>query len=413
MPFHLFTFLFFTVTTLTGCIEKYEADIDAKDTNLLVVEGTIYSGQESRFVLSRTQPIGSYGAPQLEMFAKVSVLGSDGTEYVAFPMGSYYSCRTGHLSPDVEYRLHIESDGEVYESEPQKPLSTEKIADVTGVQYSPRDNIEVLVTPEKPSQTDKANYYSWTYDETWEVHPEYTTDIYFDVDSMRPIKKPDLFAKRGWIDKESSTIMVGASTSYEGQHIQRLKLYDIDRADERLYHRYSGLVHQRAITKAEYEYEVARRQAGSEMGGLFTPLPSALPTNIHCLTSDKRAIGFVGCSLYTTQFRFFFNRTDFSVYIPRQEDKLFWLRQCNEWDCVRMVENGLFLVEWYDSRRIPGGGGLSTSWTFEYLLNVKLRGAYTEEPYFWNQKGDGHKDQSEDDEEATSDGETGTSDGED
>ena len=111
----------------------------------------------------------------------------------------------------------------------------------------------------------------------------------------------------------SSTILVGNSRNYEGQHIRKLKLYDVDRADERVYYKYSGLIHQRTISKAEYEYDLARRQASSEMGGLFTPLPSALPSNIHCLTSKKHVIGFVGCSLNTSEYRFFLIPKDFSI----------------------------------------------------------------------------------------------------
>ena len=87
-----------------------------------------------------------------------------------------------------------------------------------------------------------------------------------------------------------------------------------------MYYRYSGLVHQRAISKAEYEYELARRQAGSEMGGLFTPQPSALPSNIHCLTSKKHVIGFVGCSDNISEYRFFLNEYDYSIIIPVGDD---------------------------------------------------------------------------------------------
>jgi hypothetical protein len=420
LPFYLYVFL---LLTLSGCIEKYEADVSDKDADLLVVEGTICSGKMNQFVLSRTQPlqneqtdlpgqvgwesayVNPYG-PRRVVDATVSVRGSDGSEYVTQGANGYYTCQIGYLNPDVEYYLHIETDGEVYESEPQKPLRTEQIADVVGAQSTPESNIDVLVTSDVPYESDKAHYYSWTYRETWEVHPDYTTDIYFDVDSMTALPiNPDRFPKRGWIDATSSSIMVGASLNYEGQQIRRLKLYDIDRSDERLYHKYSGLVQQRAISKAEYEYEVARRQAGSEMGGLFAPQPSALPTNICCLTSDKRVIGFVGCSLNTSEYRFFFHPTDFSIYKPVKPDARIKLINCSILDCVQMVQGGLFLCEWFDSRRIPGGM-LSTSWAYEFQLNVRLKGAYTTEPLFWRQDEavkDGDEEEGKDEEEGHDD----------
>ena len=83
LPFYLFTFL---LLTLSGCIEEYEADIAAEDSDLLVVEGTICSFQWNKFVLTRTQPLSStstYQLPEYVIGAFVSVRGTDGSEYVA------------------------------------------------------------------------------------------------------------------------------------------------------------------------------------------------------------------------------------------------------------------------------------------------------------------------------------------
>ena len=378
-----FSFLICMMLTLSGCIEEYDADIPSDDSDLLVVEGSICSSQLNKFILSRTQPVNSSDTPQMVVGAKVSVRGSDGTEYVAQAADGYYACSIDALRPDVEYCLHIETNGEVYESDPQKPLRSEEIEAVNVVQRTPESDIEILVTPEAPFDPSRVNYYSWTYDETWEVHPDYTTVIYFDTRKKAPVYNPDLFPTRGWKDASGTGINVAASTSYEGQHIQQLKLYDIDRADERVYYEYSCLVTQRAITKAEYEYHLARRQAGTEMGGLFTPLPSALPTNIHCLTSDKRVIGFVGCSLNTGTCRFFVKAIDYSIDHPQPKDARRWLKDCTEADCCRMVEEeGMHLCEWIDERYKPGGK-LQTAWAFKHQLDVRLKGAYAEEPEFW------------------------------
>ena len=381
---------------LSGCIEEYEADISEEDSDLLVVEGTICSGKWNIFTLTRTQAIRSdeplnsdmnayynYIKPRTVTGASVSVHGSDGTEYRAQQMSGYYSCWVGDLSPDVEYYLHIEADGEVYESEPQKPLRTEEIADVIGVQNTPENSIDVLVTPAAPSDPNKTHYYSWTYEETWEVLPEYRTNMYYDLALNKGIFKMHQFPERGW-KSATGTTLVATSVSYEGQHIRRVKLYDIDRGDERMYFKYSGLVQQRAISKAEYEYFLAQRQAASEMGGLFTPLPSALPTNIHCLTSNKHVIGFVGCSLNTSKYRFFLKPTDYSIDRPYPKDARLWLNDCDEYTCYRMVtKEGMYLCEWKDERYQPNGT-LQTAWAYDYQLDVRLKGASDVEPDFWS-----------------------------
>ena len=369
--------------TLSGCIEEYQADIPANDSELLVVEGTICSSELNTFILSRTQGIYSDKELGLADGAKVSVHGSDGSVYIAEGYNGIYLCQVGVLDPDEEYYLHIEYDGEVYESEPQKPLRTEKIADVCGVQNTPDSNIDILVTPDAPFDPNKANYYSWTCDETWEVHSDYTTTVYYDLFLGKGVFNDKQFPSRGWKDAIQTTVMVGSSTNYEGQHIQKLKIYDIDNSDERVFYRYSGLVHQRAISKAEYEYVLAQQQASSEMGGLFTPQPSAPLTNIRCLTSSKHVIGFVGCSLNTNVYRFFLDADDFSIYYPRQEDTRLWVENPSDMYCCRLVEvEGMFLCVWQDERL--SGGKLKTAWAHEEQLDVRYKGAYIEEPYFWS-----------------------------
>lgn len=367
--------------TLSGCIEEFEADIPSEDSNLLVVEGNIISSRENTFILSRTLPVNSFGTPKMETDAKVSVRGTDGSEYTAQSSNGKYTCMVGDLNPDEGYYLHIEVDGDVYESDPQKPMRTEKIAEVSGVQNTPESNIDILITPEAPVDPSKENFYSWTYDETWEVRPDYITNLFFDLEKMSIIQKKGLFPERGWIDGTSTTIMVGAGSNYEGQHIQSLKLYDIDRGNERIFYRYSGLIHQRAISKAEYEYELARLQASSEMGGLFTPQPSSLPTNIHCRTSKKNVIGFVGCSLNTGEYRFFLNSTDYSIY-PQKVGPLTWIEDCSMEDCLRMTERNMYICEYEDAMK-SGTGQPRSAWAYARQVDVRLRGAYTEMPSFW------------------------------
>lgn len=370
------------LSTLTGCIDEYEADIAAEDANLLVVEGTICANSENKFTLSWTDPLTGEYTPQWAMSAKISVRGTDGTEYPTEGGYGYYTCQLGNLNPDVEYYLHIEVGDDIYESIPQKPLPTEKIADVRGTQETEESNIEVLVTPAEPTDNSKVNYYSWTYKETWEVHPDYTTVYYYDRDAKTAKMNGKQFPERGWKDETSSTVMIGSSTSYQNQHIERLKLYEIERTSQRMFYRYSGLIRQRAISKGEYEYEMARLQASEDMGGLFTPLPSALPTNIRCLTGKKHVIGYIGCSLNTSEYRFFMNRKDYSIYRKAYGDLRLWVENPTHEDCVRLLDRGMFLCEWQDERQMEGT--LKTAWAFQYQLDVRLNGCYIEKPDYWD-----------------------------
>ena len=79
LPFYLFTFLLFS---LSGCIEEYKADIPSEDSDLLVVEGSICSSQVNKFILTRTVPVNSTYGYTTVWGAKVSVRGTDGSEYM-------------------------------------------------------------------------------------------------------------------------------------------------------------------------------------------------------------------------------------------------------------------------------------------------------------------------------------------
>ena len=117
------------------------------------------------------------------------------------------------------------------------------------------------------------------------------------------------------------------------------------------------------------------------MGGLFTPQPSSQPTNIRCLTSGKRAIGFVGCSLNTSDRRFFLDGADFSIYRRPRTDTRLWLESCTEDDCCYLADRGMFLCVWEDKRLSQGT--LRTAWAYRPQLDVTESGAYTQRPVFW------------------------------
>ena len=50
-----------------------------------------------------------------------------------------------------------------------------------------------------------------------------------------------------------------------------------------------------------------------------------------------------------------------------------------------MAYQGMYLCEWDDERLF--GGKLKTAWALDYQLDIRLRGAYIEEPDFWSLEG--------------------------
>ena len=91
----------------------------------------------------------------------------------------------------------------------------------------------------------------------------------------------------------------------------------------------------------------------------------------------------MGCSLNTSDHRFFLKQTDYSINRPYPKDARTWLDDCNEGVCYRMVkEEGMYLCEWKDERYKPGGT-LQTAWAYDHQLDVRLKGATDVKPDFW------------------------------
>ena len=383
---------------MTGCIEEFEAELPESETHLLVVNGTICSSQYNQFHLTWSTSLedankdkGDKSSPIAEVKpvvnAIVTVCGTDGSEYRCLDEGTEYGISTGvytcnlpELDTNVSYYLTIRYGNDIYRSTPEKPIRT---PDVEVLEYFQKDslsNVVVLLTTDTPDDPNKTSYYTWDYSETWEIRPTRTTSIYFDIEHMtrEMLPKDKMYPKRGWKFGRNETILAGSTIHYAGGRFSKYQLLDIPRDDERVSWYYCIDLRQRALSKAEYEYETACRQAGWEMGGLFTPQPSALPSNIRCTTSSKKVIGYVGCSQNIVYKRMYIDGTTISRILPKRGDYV-RLEDCNVTDCLEMVQNGWVLYDWMKGI-IEGRPSLSTSWARPVDFDVRLRGAIIDKP---------------------------------
>jgi hypothetical protein len=384
-------FIVIFVCMLTGCVEEYEADLPDGETNLLVVNGTICSNAYSEFYITKTIPIitqstdgyiGDYYSRggQIVYYANVTICGTDGSEYgCEFQEDGYYRCQTPSLNPDVDYYVRIECEDDIYQSEPERPLRTPDIEQLEYNQQGEGSNIEILLTTAKPDNPEQTVYYTWNFTETWEVRPTRQTTIYYDVDARTAKRLPqsELYPERGWKTARNRHILTESTAHYAGGQFTKYQIHYIPYDSEHIAWNYCNEVTQRAISKAEYEYNKACLEAGWEMGGLFTPQPSALPTNIHCTTSSKRVLGYIGCSLNTARKRVYIDGTQIYRELPKPGPYT-KLPDCIDDDCIKMVYKGMVLYIWDDKRLIQGP--LTTYWAYPQDFDVRLNGATTVKP---------------------------------
>ena len=300
---------------LCSCVDEFDAGLSDTETRILVIEGTIVSDSDCTFHLSHSLPLQASTAALDDCQiadAQVSVRGSDGQSWTArlTEPGSYV-VPVGHLSSEAQYWLTVNWEGHDYASSPQSPLTTPAIASISFEQPRSDQEVDILVTPnqEVASSTDGSQYFRWNFEEYWEVRTPLTT-IYDYSSEFDSIFVTDLRPNRGWCQKLTSTVTVASNADYVDGQIRGLRLHTLDRDDVRFGTRYCIQVTQTAINREEYEYETLSARLSDEMGGLFTPQPSSLPTNVTCQDADLQVIGYIGVSQNVATRRLYIDRAE-------------------------------------------------------------------------------------------------------
>lgn len=364
---------------MQSCIEEYEAVLPDDDINLLVVEGTIISGETCQFYVSKSRSLNSDDSNNDYVNAKLTIIGSDGLRLDVPQLPNYtYSVDVPSLNPEAEYSLQIEWGGDTYLSDPQKPFPCNPIENVEYDQPDRDRPINILLTTNVPANPKETQYYRWTYEETWEVQAAYNANVQWNPKEHRAEPLTRQFMSHGWCKAVSRDIIASSSAYYNNNQIVKYNLYSIPMTSRRLQKLYSTLVKQRSISKEEYEYENERRRISQDMGGLFTPQPSVLPSNIHCQTSSRRAIGFVGCSAGYHTKRIFIDNSDVNTSIDLY-CKAFYSSDDDFPGDDQLYEQGLILFMY-----IPNPDGtIDSGWTSFKCLDVSSLGATNERPPFW------------------------------
>lgn len=298
-----------------GCVEEFEANVDDIPEEGLVVEGDIISDSTMIFQLSKTLPL-EITPDILESFmdvdAELVVKGSDGTSWSGSPLGKgQYQVEIGTLEPDVEYHLEILYNGDTYQSTPQKPLEKVGIERLSFSQPDLNGSVAIQIDTEK---SDKPQYCLWYFEEDWEVRAVFATDALYDFWQERVVFYDYPPVAQGWCNSRTDQILLGTSEANVENRIVGKNIRVIENIDRRLSVLYSIRVQQRNLTPEEYEYYQVRVKLSNEMGGLFTPQPTELPTNITCSNSSRRVVGYVGCNMGITQHQLYISEEDVNYF---------------------------------------------------------------------------------------------------
>lgn len=292
-----------TIVSFGGCVEKFEANIGDIVTEGLVIEGDIISDSTVVFKLSKTLPLVETDENE-DLFdtymvsnAILSVKGSDGAIWQGYLSGrGEYQVQIGLLNPEVEYFLEIQYNGDTYQSEPQKPLACSEIERLTFSQPDLSGPVTIRLDS-KETDLSETKYYLWYFEEDWEVRTPFSTTALYDPDLERVVYYSYPPVAQGWCYNGSDDILLGTTESTLENKIVGKTIQTIEHTNNRISVLYSIRVQQRNLTRQEYEYYQVRAKLNNDMGGLFTPQPSELPTNVTCSNPKRKVIGYVGCNM--------------------------------------------------------------------------------------------------------------------
>ncbi len=294
-----------------SCKDRYYPEIDSINTNYLVVEGTLISGNAAtNLQLSRTTPINGGKGAAPETNATVTVEGSDNSvKNLTMSGGGNYQ-GVLDLSPANRYRVRIRTGGKEYLSDFVAVKTTPEI-DSIGYKQSDK-GAQLYVNTHDPSNS--SVYYRWDFDETWEIRSAYHSGLVYDPASPDADKagvRNRIFPQEEiffcWKYGRSSSIYIGNPAKLTSDVIYQQPLNLIPSGDERLSVKYSILLRQYAMDKAAYEFYDLMKKNTESIGDIFGPLPSELRGNIHCISDPKEiVIGYISATA-PTQKRVFIN----------------------------------------------------------------------------------------------------------
>jgi len=298
------------LTVYWGCKKPYLPVAISGNTNYLVVEGTINTGQDSTIIrVSRTVKLASKLKSAAELNATVMVEGDDNSTYPVAETGNgYYKTFALNLSDSHKYRLKITAtDSKVYQSDFVPVKNSPPIDSVT---YGPTTGgIGLFVNTHDASN--KTTYYRWNYVETYIIHAAFHSTmklvtVPFDTVVIRPL---DEQVYECWRNDSSSNVILGSSAKLAQDVISHTQLTYVPIGSERMGVRYSILVTQTALTADAFNYWQNLKKNTEQLGSVFDAQPSEIQGNIHCVTNPSEpVIGYISAGTITRTRIFVDNR---------------------------------------------------------------------------------------------------------
>lgn len=293
------TLYFFLLTVIAACKEKYVLPKGGPATGYLVIDGVINSGSgPTTLRLTRSLSLVDSVVFRFVTGADVRVEGEDNSsQALTEASGGTYTSPQLSFSDGVKYRLHINTaDGKEYVSEYVPVMKT---PDIDSISWEKEEEGVVIYVNTHDAQNNTV-YYRWEYEETWEIHSDYSSLLIYerdaqgnpyDVDPRDPVETQQMYTC--YTGSNSANLLIGSSAKLSRDTIH-LPIHQIPTADVKISVLYSILVRQYALSRGGFEYLQRMKKNTEQVGSLFDAQPSELVGNIKCVNNPAEpVIGYV------------------------------------------------------------------------------------------------------------------------
>jgi hypothetical protein len=294
--YSLFTVL---LLVLSGCINEFIPKDIREESGLLIIDGTITNG-ESVFTLSRSIGISEkLGDGVMINQATVAVESDAGARIPAVSEGNgRYRAQTGSLDANVQYRLSVEVDGDLYQSEYLAPIISAEIDRIFPMKKEKGAPVFICLSSQAPENSSR--FFRWTYRETWEVKAElYANARWNDGAGEGDVIFHSLDTSENtyycWGRDSSHILILGDTEKLSQNVIAQQKMVEIPCDDDKLSLLYRIEVEQMQVRDEAYRYFADMQQRVERTGDLFSPVLSAgLSGNIRCQNDlERMVVGYI------------------------------------------------------------------------------------------------------------------------
>jgi len=370
-------FLYIAATaSLASCIYSFQPEIESSTQKILVVDGSILLGGESRIQLSYLSNLNQ----------KDAVASAAGRAWIEDNAGNIYSPSSAGLTSVIkistenaprgrQYRTGIEVDGNTYYSE---WLEANPAPTIENVYFDATDqNVNVYVDVNASQSV--TGYLGFTFEETWEFHSDFFPEVLVNPEDWTYNQffkdYPYYWCFRS--NLSSQRVLLDYS-ALDGSRVSRYTVHSFSRKDSRNHKRYSILVKAFSLSKDAYMYN-KQTQEMSEIGGdLFSPEPGTMPSNLSCENEPSRPVMGLVLAAEVTSKRAFLK----DIYrIPSAPST----------DILRLIsfeEMPKYYYEWNyrPVMTITTDEGEGMGWGPHRCINCLEAGGTQEVPDFWNEE---------------------------